>query len=273
MARPELTDPTLLAATRLISVILPPAYFVADLAMHAWLSLEALRIWLEHGPGRTLLSPTSHAAFAAVELRGDFDAGYRTARRTVALGEARGYEPETSQARFRFAALACWFEPIENVVHTAQQARQGLIAGGDLSDAGYTYHPTVFYLLDCAPSLDVWVAEVEAGLAFVRRTGAEQTGQWLDSYRWLAGVLRGERSAAAGGPVPIDVHADNPLALFDVHIARAIAAAIFGDPVGLARHTAAAMPLLSAAVGLYPTALARLLRGLALAGQVRASRW
>ena len=51
------------------------AYFVADLSMHAWLSLEALRIWLEHGPGRTLLGPASHAAFAAVELRGDYAAG------------------------------------------------------------------------------------------------------------------------------------------------------------------------------------------------------
>ncbi|MDT7568651.1 MAG: hypothetical protein QOG76_7275, partial [Pseudonocardiales bacterium] len=261
LARPELTDPALLAATRLTQPVLEVAYFVADLSMHAWLSLEALRIWLEHEPGRTLLSPTSHAAFAAVELRGDFDAGYRTARRTLELGEARGYEPETSQTRFRFSALACWFEPIENIVHTAQQARQGLIAGGDLSDAGYTYHPTVFYLLDCAPSLDVWVAEVEAGLAFVRRTGAEQTGQWLDGYRWLAGVLRGESSAAAGEVAP-DRYVGNPLALFDVHIARAIAAAIFGDPVGLARHAAAAMPLLPVAAGLYPIALARLLRGL-----------
>jgi signal transduction histidine kinase len=270
LVRPELTDPTLLAATRLTQAVLSVAYFVADLSMHAWLSLEALRIWLEHGPGRTLLGPTSHAAFAAVELRGDFAAAHRTARRGLALGEARGYEPETSRARFRFAALACWFEPIENVVHAAQQARQGLIAGGDLTDAGYTYHPTVFYLLDCAPALDVWVAEVEAGLAFVRRTGAEQTGQWLDSYRWLAGVLRGESSAAAGEVAP-DRYVGNPLAVFDVHITRAIAAAIFGDPVGLARHAAAAMPLLPFAAGLYPIALARLLRGLALAGEIRAS--
>ena len=74
LARPELTDPTLLAASRLIQPVLSVAYFVADLEMHAWLSLEALRIWLEHGPGRTLLGPTSHAAIANVELRGDYAA-------------------------------------------------------------------------------------------------------------------------------------------------------------------------------------------------------
>ena len=110
--------------------------------MHAWLSLEALRIWLEHGPGRTLLGPAGHAAFAAVALRGDHAAGYRALRRILALGEARGYEPETSQARFRFAASGWWFEPIENAVHAAQRAREGLIAGGDLAYAGYAHYLT-----------------------------------------------------------------------------------------------------------------------------------
>ena len=151
----------------------------------------------------------------------------------------------------------------------AQRAREGLIAGGDLANAGYTYYATVSGLLDCAPSLDRYVAEAEAGLAFVRRTGNEQTGQLLDCYRWLAGVLRGESSAAAGEAVPADRYAGNPLALFHAHLTRAVAAAIFGDPAGLARHTAAAMPLLPVRPGLYPTAVARLLRGLALAGQAR----
>ncbi|WP_343984522.1 AAA family ATPase [Pseudonocardia aurantiaca] len=273
LARPDITEPRMLAGTRLINAVLPAAYFLADHAMVAWLSLEALRIWLEHGPGRTLLGPASHTGFAAVALREDYAAGYRAMRRVVALGEARGYEPDTSQARFLCALLACWFEPIENGVQAAQRAREGLMAGGDLANAGYTYCQTVYYLLDCAPSLDACVAELEAGLAFVRSTGGEQTGQWLDSYRWLAGVLRGEGSAVAGEAVPTDRYAGNPVALLFAHINHAVAAAIVGDPVGLARHTAATMPLRPPDQGYcyYPTAVAHLLRGLALAGQARAS--
>jgi signal transduction histidine kinase len=269
LARPDITDPTLLATTRLINAVLPAAYFAPDPAAHGWLSLGALRIWLEHGPGRTLVGPASHAAFAAVAVRGDYAAGYLAMRRILALGEACGYEPDTSQVRFLFALLSCWFEPIENSLRAVQRAREGLIAGGDLAYASYTYHARVLYLVDCAPTLDSLVAEVEAGLAFVRRTGSEQTGQSLDSYRWLAGVLRGESSAAAGEAVPTDRYADNPLAFLHAHIGHAVAAAMFGDPVGLARHTAAAMPLLPAAPGMYLTAVARLLRGLALAGQAR----
>jgi signal transduction histidine kinase len=271
LGRPDITDSTLLAASRLINAVLPPAYFLGDHSRNAWLSLEALRIWIEHGPGRALVGAVSSAAFAAVTLRGDYAAGYRAARRILALSEARGYEPDTSQARFIFSVLACWFEPVENGVHAGQQAREGLIAGGDLANAGYAYESIVASLVDFAPSLDAYVAEVEAGLAFVRRNGNEEASQSLDSFRRLAVVLRGETTAAAGEAVPIGTYAGNPLALVHAHITRAIAAAIFGDLAGLVRHSAAAMPLLPAVLGSYPTALTRLLRGLALAGQARAT--
>ncbi len=269
LGRPDITEPRLLAISRLINAVLPPVYFTADHTTLAWLSLEALRIWLEHGPSPALIGPASHTAFVAVTLRGDYAAGYRAMRRILALGEARGYQPGTSHARFVFALLACWFGPIESGVHAGKQAREGLIAGGDMANGAYSYHPTVYYLLDCAPSLDVCVAEVESGLAFVRRTGNEEAGQWLDSCRRLAAVLRGESAASADEAVPIDRYADNPLALLHAHLGDAIAAAIFGDLDGLARHAAAAIPLLPAALGLYPTAVGRLLHGLALAGQAR----
>jgi len=267
LARSDITEPRLIGAARLINAVLPATYFVADHATHAWLSLEALRIWLEHGPDPTLMGPASAAAFATVTMRGDYVAGYRAVRRILELGEARGYEPDTCQARFLFSVLCCWFEPAEMTLQAGRQARDGLIAGGDLANAGYTWQSIVAALLDCAPSLDTFVAEVEAGLTFARRTGSEQSGQWLETYRWLAGVMRGE--CAAGDAVPIDTHAANPLGLLFAHVTRAIAAAIFEDPCGLGRHTAAAMPLLPAVSGHYVTAVVHLLRGLALALQAR----
>jgi signal transduction histidine kinase/predicted Ser/Thr protein kinase len=269
LARPDISEPTLLAASRLINALPPAASFV-DYSLYAWLSLEAVRIWIVHGRARSLLGPASHAGAAAVALRGDYAVGYRATRRILELGEARGYEPDTSQARFLFSVLCCWFDPVENAVHAAQQAREGLIAAGDLAHAGYTFYASVQCLVDCAPTVDSFVAEVETGLAFLRRTGSEQIGETLDSYRWLAGVLRGEASAAAGEAVPTDRYSNNPVALLHAHVTRAIAAAIFGELADLTAHTAAAMPLLAAAPGNYATALALLLQGLALAGQARA---
>jgi len=272
LGRPEISDPSLLAAARLLNAALAAAH-AADGSVHAWVSLEALRIWLEHGPARSLVGPASAAAFALIALRGDHVAGYRAVRRILASGEAAGYVPDTSLARFVFALLACWFEPIERALQEAQRAREGLSAMGDLAYAGSTYYPSVPYLLDCAPTLDVYVAEVEAGLAFTRRTGNELTGQALDSHRWLISVLRGGRETAAPGEtVPLDRYSDNPLALFAAHLSRATAAAIFGDSAGLAAHTKAAMPLLPAVMGSYLAVPARLLRGLALAEEARSGR-
>jgi signal transduction histidine kinase len=271
LVRPEITDPALLAATRLIDTILPGAYFTADLPTYGWLGLEALRIWLEHGPGRTLVGPASTAAFAAAALRGDYDAGYRAMRRILALGEASGYEPDTSQARHRFVLLACWREPAENAVHEAQRARERLLAWGDLATTGFTYYPSAYYLLDCAPTLGDYIEDINEGLTFVRRIGSEHIRQLLDSYRWLAGVLRGESSVAADDAVRANEYAGHPVALFFAHTTHAVAAAIFGDPASLAQHTAAAVPLLPAVPGLYPTAVLHLLRAVALAEEVRAS--
>ena len=269
LARPEISDPALLAATRLIDAVLPGAYFTGDLATYGWLSLEGVRIWLEHGPGRTLIGPASTAAFAAAALRGDHAAGYRALRRILAVGEARGYEPDTSQARHRFDLLAWMFEPIEDAAHEALRAREGLLAGGDPT-AAYTYYPTAYYLLDCVPTLDEYIEVMDAALAFVRRIGSEHIRQMLVSYRWLAGVLRGEGSFVAGEAVHADEYADNPVALFFAHVNSAVGATVFGDRAALARHTSAATPLLSAAPGLYPTAVFHLLRALALAAEVAA---
>jgi predicted ATPase/signal transduction histidine kinase len=271
LARPDLTDPTLLAASGLINATLTAAYFAGDPATVTWLGLEALRICLEHGPAPALVGPAAQAAFGAVVLRGDYIAGYRAARRILALGEARGYEPGTSQARMLFAVLSCWAEPVENSVHAGQRAREGLIAAGDLANAGYTYYAPLSGLLDCAAALDRYLTEAEATVALVRRTGSEHLGEMLDPYRWLASVLRGDSTAAAGAAVSADHDASDPLVHFHAHLNHAHAAAIFGDQAGLEQHTAAAMSLVPALPGIYSTAVARLLRGLALAGQARST--
>ena len=268
LARPEISDPALLAAATLMNAVEAAAMFAGDPGAVTWLGLEAVRIWLDRGPGQPLLGPVIHAGYAAVAGRGDYAAGYQVARRVLAVGQARGYEPDTSQDRFLGSLLGCWFEPIENCADAARRGREGLIAGGELANAGYAYQPIAFYLLDCAPSLDALVTEVEAGLAFAHRTGNEQAGQWLDCFRWLICVLRDKAPVTGEAAVPVE--GSNPTALLHGHVNGAIAAAVFGDLAALSAHTEAVMPLLAAEV-IYPTALARMLRGLTLAEQARAA--
>jgi signal transduction histidine kinase len=117
--------------------------------------------------------------------------------------------------------------------------------------------------------LERFLTEAEAALALSRRTG--KTGQVPDSYRWQADVLRDESTAATDEAVSTEKYPDEPNAQFFAHLNQATAAAIFGDQASLERHTAAAMPLVPLFPGVYPTAVARLLRALALAGQARSA--
>ena len=273
LARPDITDPNLLAVTYLLNAAFPPAHWAGDAFTRAWLSLQAVRILLDHGTARGVLFPASYSTVCAIALRDDYDAAYRVARRILTLGEARGYEPETSQARFVFARFSCWFEPLEVSAQQARLAHEALAKCGDMATAGYAIHYSMTVQFDCAPTLDDFAAEVDAGLAFARRVGNEQLDQWLEDSRWLTTVLRGESSAAASAVAePIDGYADNPTAQFSAHLPRAVAAAIIDDPAALTRHTFVAMQSLGLIPGNYATALARLLRGLALAADARTTQ-
>src|SRR3954453_11379812 len=274
LARPDIADPELLAAVELIRAVLPAAFFIPDLPLYTWLAQEAPRILLQHGPARSLQGPMGIAVTSATVQRDEaYDVGYRAMRRVLALGEARGYEPEPSVVRSTYAtAVLGWFEPVENVFPVARRAIAGLISGGEMAWAAYAHQPAVVGMLDSAATLDQYAAEVETALAFMRRTGNEHTAQWFDSYRGGPPVLTGEGPADAGGAVPWippDVAPDNPAAVFFAHVTRAVLAAVFGDAPELAHHSAAAIPLLPVARGLYPSATARLVRGLACAEKAR----
>jgi len=122
LRRPEVTDPRLVAAARLINRLMMPAFF-ADQTTMVWLVMRAGQMWAEHGPAAALVGPFSHAAFVTIPVCGDYRAGYQAVRRVVAVGEARGYEPDTSQAKFLHAlGTLAWFEPLENAVRTAHEA-------------------------------------------------------------------------------------------------------------------------------------------------------
>jgi len=269
-ARPEVTDPGLVAAGRLFDALLPVAFFVDDRAAYGWAGLQALRIWAEHGANVTLAGPAATAASSAIWRRGDYAAAYRVARRVLALSEAREYKPGASNARLVVALLQPWFGPVELGIQTSREAREALRAQGDLASASYTYYQTITGLLDCGPTMQACLTQLNTALSFVRRTGSEEANRWLHCYLWLVDVLRRD-GANAGEAAPADAYESNPASLVHGYLTRAIAAAIFGDQADLARHSAAALPLLTVTFGYANSAMAHPLRGLSLAWEARAA--
>ncbi|OHV18629.1 serine/threonine protein kinase [Parafrankia soli] len=264
-------------AVELINRLMPAAFF-EDQQMLAWLTIQTLRMWIRDGPGPALAGPAGHAGFVAVAWRDDYRTGWRALRRIIEVCRARGYEPALWQVRFLYVlGTGHWFDPLEENVDAARRALEGLIRGGDLQNACWTHYALVYGLFDCAPSLDVVAAEVDEALAFAACTGNGHAEETFRMYRHLTDVLRGAAGPPAAdgtsdlGRLGAELLAANPLAAAQLHITRAVAAAILDHPVELARHTAGAMAVLPAVQAHYSTVLARLLRSLALAGQARAA--
>jgi hypothetical protein len=269
LVRPEINDPLLIAASRVINAVQVASNFVPDPGLSSWLGLETVRMWLDHGPGPTLVGPASTAAHNAVVLNIDESIGFRTLQQMVRLGDARGYEPDTSQARYRLAMVSWWHEPLEQSLFTARRAREGLIAGGALTSAGFTYATTMRYLMDCGATLGDLQVEAETGLAFARRNGNVQVCDVLENALWFVSVLRGEDGTTRAHAIPQDGYVGSPLGLFASHNIRATAAAIFGDVDALTHHSAEVLPTLDKISGNYAVACTLLLRALALAGELR----
>ena len=89
----------------------------------------------------------------------------------------------------RFAA-SHWREPLENTLGYAQDAREGLIAVGDVQFAGYTYFASLPARLDCAPSLDSFAEETDSAIDFALRTNVNYLREAYLSYRALVRTLR-----------------------------------------------------------------------------------
>ena len=68
LARPEITDATVLGASHVLSAVMPTVYLAADDAALAWLSLKALQVWSDHGPAPALLHPVSLIGFPAISV-------------------------------------------------------------------------------------------------------------------------------------------------------------------------------------------------------------
>ncbi|GIJ48797.1 serine/threonine protein kinase [Virgisporangium aliadipatigenens] len=274
--RPEIDNLRILAVVRLFNRLMPTAFFLGDRQTVAWTVSESQRIWAEYGPSAGLVANLSGIGAVAVQVRGDYRLGHMVGRHMLAVGEARGYEPETSILRHRHTLIhMTWNEPIERCIDQARSAHEGLVRGGELQLASHTCHTSLPAVLECAESLGAYAAEIRSSAMFAVRIGSEHVRQYVLAHRRLIGALCGESTATdAFGDAPFDENlhlaavAANPLAAGTYRIYRALAAALLGDQSALSAHTAQAMPMLRFVPG-YPVALARLLRALALAEEIR----
>ncbi len=187
-----IADKRLLAIAKVLGRLARPAYFSANSKPFLWLLLECQQLWAEHGPCPELIASLGRISSILITRRGDYRTAYEISRLALAVGEARGWEPQTSEARFIFATFAShWFEPLEQVFRQLTHACEGVRSSGDASYAGYVHAVLIASLLEIGATIETSVLELEAGISLCRRAGnvhaAAQHTCELQMVRALAG--------------------------------------------------------------------------------------
>jgi signal transduction histidine kinase len=271
--RPQLRDPRLLAIAKILSRTSRSASFFVDKKELVWVLLESQHLWTEHGPCPELVECLSRFCGALISLGEDYRGAFDVGRHVLAVGEVLGYEPQTSEARGNFASYArSWFEPLESAHADAVRAFEGVRAGGDLSYSCYSHRGAMVFVLDIAPRIDAWAAEIDTGLALCRRYGNDKSAVLNLRDRQLLRALRGETrelgsfdddTPEAGGAGGVG---------HTYEARRALGALLFGDLAALSRHAASAFSMMHKMAG-YPTTVhTHLAIALARAWEVRQAR-
>ncbi|GAB6901162.1 EAL domain-containing protein [Kineosporia succinea] len=256
LLRDESTDPVVRARADVLRRLNHTAYF-ADHDLLGWLILTAQKMWQEHGPLRALVEALSHAALLTIGRAGDFRTGYRVVTRVLAVSAERGYEPETSYARFLCGATARpWFEPLQAAIADLQQAESGLLRGGEPQSAAFSYSTLCSSMLDFGLSLGGLLSVVDQGLALAARMSNDQARQLILSHRSLVEALR-------GAPFP-DLTLSVPAAQVNHHLLGALHAALLGSPESLRAELGRVMPMFAFLESTYAASQAHLLNALSL---------
>jgi signal transduction histidine kinase len=277
LERPDVTDPWVLTVAGLLTRVMPIAH-VGDPAMYGRLVFEGWRLWVEHGPCAELIVPMGCVAFIEQAVRQELRSGYVVARHAVEVAEARGYATAPNALLVFNTGAAHWFERLEDVIAATRRAHEGLLRAGDPNIAAYCRVALGIALVDSAPTLTDLVTEVEAWIACTAATCDPNVIDSLTLIRQLARALRGETEAPGSfddesfdETAFVSRLAANPIVALTFHAMHGIAELLCGGTSGLTVYTAVMPGLLPANSGEYSTATAQLMRGFALAEQVRTS--
>ncbi|MFM2004367.1 MAG: hypothetical protein RLZZ09_22, partial [Pseudomonadota bacterium] len=269
-------DPRSNGIAILVNRMVPAAFFSHPLVAF-WLSVHTCRDWINVGYRDVSIFPVTCINMAYIAMRGDYETGYKIARAALDVGLMHDAGVEIARGQHVFGLLIVhWFQALNDGLEYAHIAFDGLLRGGELEMACFTYFSTLAAKLDISPHLSDLETEVAVALSFARKNGNQHSEQSFLAFQQLAMALRGKT-------VPIGTFTDlefdesthqsliqgNAMAQAFFHIYRGLAAAFYLDDAALLEHAEAAYSLKSHISGFYPTALTYLIHALALIRRYR----
>lgn len=174
---PELAEPRMQVAVRVLNAMAAPAYFL-DANLYTVLVLRMLNISLEYGNSE--VAPYSYALYGMIagSVLGDFKAGMEFGELAVRLQRRYGNPDTVAKVQMITGNFVNpWRNPVRtNLEYLRTGYREGR-AAGDLIYAGYCGVCIAYALFSAGEPLDGLYRESHRYLEFIRSTGDSDSAQ------------------------------------------------------------------------------------------------
>jgi tetratricopeptide (TPR) repeat protein len=165
---PQMTNPEMQAAMRVLSVLFAPAYFTDRNLLHLHMC-QMVNLTLEHGT--TDASAHGYACFGVTigPNFGRYLDGYRFCKLACDLVERLDLLAYKAKVYFSAEMAVLWTQPVGTALQYIRAAHRAAVESGDPTIGCYSCNHTVTdLLLQGEPLDDVW-RETELGLEFARK--------------------------------------------------------------------------------------------------------
>jgi len=187
---PMMTDPKILAAMQVLSVLAGPATFT-DFQLSCLLACRMVNVSIQHG-----MSGASAYAYACLGsvLGPNFHRyrdGYRMGRLACDLVEKHTFTAYDTKIYHAMGLAAFWTEPLTSVIELRRATTRTATERGDLTFACYGMHQCITHLLTRNDPLDAVWRETEMALDFARTAKFRDVVDLIQSQQRFIASLRG----------------------------------------------------------------------------------
>ena len=191
---PRMTDPEMLAAMQVLSVLLYPASHT-DIRLWCLLSCRMGKISMEHGTSGACAHGFADLGLLLGPVFHRYSEGYRFAELARDLVEMHGFAAYRAKVCHEMGFVAVWTQPIATSIDFLRTAFRTATETGDLTIACYCMDKSITALLMRNDPLDAVWRESEIGLNFVRKARYHDVAAVIVTQQRFVATMQGRTSA------------------------------------------------------------------------------
>jgi len=191
---PEMTDPDLLAAMRVLSALVPAARFT-DHHLWALQSLRMVMLCVQHGICVDSAWAYAHLGIVLGSVFHRNSEGYRFGKLACELVEKRGLIASQAKVYLPFGGIAVWTQPIAASIGYLRSGIRAAIDAGDPTFACIGLFMLISDLLLRNDSLDVVWRESKIAMDFARKTRYDDGAAMFVSQQRFIATMQGRTAS------------------------------------------------------------------------------